>query len=135
MALSAWLTLSTKHGGHSQRFRLITSEYSFTQAIDETGKPAAKPKGGIVHMSFESTDNETFVAWMLSKTDQKDGRIEYPLKRGHKIVIEFKDAYCVAYTERYEMESSANMIVQITISANELNIGSVGYSNYWKKND
>ncbi len=135
MALNAWLTFSTHSSGQAPKFRLLYCEFGFNQAIDETGKPAARPKGGIIHMAIESTDNDIFVSWMISKEERKDGKIEFPLKSNRKKVVEFKEAVCIAYNEKYDVENPSSMVMRITLSANEIIVGSVGYSNKWKKND
>jgi len=129
MALEAWMSFTND----SNRIKILTCDFSFSQEIDETGKPSSRPQGGLINITVESTDKETLAEWMFSKMGMKDGKIEFQLRNNKTKVLSFKEGVCIAYNESFNAAGSIPMMVHFTISPNSIKLGSAEFKNEWKK--
>jgi len=133
MALDAWLSFTTSSGSASQSMKILECDFEFSQEIDETGKPSAKPRGGLIHITIESTDNAAIAEWMFSKMDFKNGKIEFSLRSNKKKVLTFENAACIAYHESFNAVNNLPMLLRFTISANTIQLGQAPpFTNDWK---
>lgn len=132
MALDALLTL-TSSGQPTESVKVLECDYEFSQEIDETGKPSGKPRGGLIHVSVESNEKATIAEWMFSKMDFKNGKIEFILRNNKKKELTFEDGACIEYHESFNAVNNLPMILRFTISANIIKLGSVTFTNDWKK--
>ncbi|MHC1774098.1 MAG: type VI secretion system tube protein TssD [Lentimicrobium sp.] len=130
MALDAVLTFM---GGATESMKVLECDYEFSQEIDETGKPSAKPRGGLIHVTVESNDKTTIAEWMFSKLAYKNGKIEFSLRNNKKKELVFEDGACISYLESFNAVNNIPMMLRFTISANVIKLGSVTFSNLWKK--
>jgi hypothetical protein len=122
---------------NEKRVRVIECDFGFTQDIDSTGKPSGKPRGGTINLLIESTDDSELISWMFSHDERKNGTIKFlrrdnerPMKK-----VEFKDGICINYHESFRDHGEVPMTTALTISAKEINIGSVSYKNKWSASD
>lgn len=132
MALDAVLTL-TSSGQPTESIKVLECDFEFSQEIDETGKPSAKPRGGLIHVAVESNDKATIAEWMFSKSDLKNGKIEFALRNNKKKELTFEEGACIEYHESFNSVNSMPMVLRFTISANTIKLGSVTFKNDWKK--
>lgn len=130
MALDATLTFT---GGATDSLKVLECDYEFSQEIDETGKPSATPRGGLIHVTVESNDKTTIAEWMFAKMAFKNGKIEFSLRNSKKKELTFEDGACISYHESFNSENNLPMILRFTISANTIKLGSTTFTNLWKK--
>lgn len=116
-----------------KQVRVIECDFGFTQDVDSQGKPTGKPKGGIINMVIESTDDSDLIAWMFAHDARKNGTISFlrrdderPLKK-----IAFTDGICISYHESFRDYGSVPMTISLTISAREIEVGTNKYENKW----
>lgn len=129
MALEAWLSFR----GDSNYIKILSCDFSFTQEIDETGKPSSRPQGGLINLSVESTEKNTLAEWMFSKMGTKDGQITFQLRNNKTKVLDFRDGVCISYNEVFQSSGSIPMIIHFTISPNMIVLGNAQFNNDWKK--
>ncbi len=134
MALEAYFSITSSSDVQAERIKLLSCEFGFQQQLDETGRPATKPLGGLIHLTIESTDREIIAEWMLNRMSRKNGRIEFPLRNNRKKVLTFEDGICVSYNESYKSTDNVPMLLDFTISANRITLGSATFNNDWKLN-
>jgi hypothetical protein len=129
MALEAWLSFAND----SNKIKVLSCDFSFSQEIDETGKPSSRPQGGLINITVESTDKETLAQWMFSKMGMKDGKIEFQLRNNKNKTLSFKEGVCVSYSESFNASGGIPMIIHFTISPNSIKLGSAEFTNDWRK--
>jgi hypothetical protein len=112
---------------------VLSCHYAFNQSADSTGRPSSDVKGGTVHVTIESTDDNAIFNWMIDSHGFKDGKITF-FKRDQDSKmkeIEFKQAACIAYSESFDANSSSAMALSFTLSAKELHVGGDAHKNNW----
>ena len=90
---------------------IISFDYSFTQPVDKVNQPAGIPRGGKINMTVKALNdgNAEILTWMLNEFSKKNGKIEVMVPGEEKKMkdIEFTDAYCTEYQEKWEDKVSA----------------------------
>ncbi len=131
---------SLKIGGRT--YGVVECEYKFTQAVDDTGKPASRPRGGEITIVIPSTNDDYmfFYNWMFHKSEVKDGILRFCLysdgnKRSYK-TVSFARAYCIELRDYFNDHDAKLMYTTIKISAQVILVGSANASafyNTWTK--
>ena len=107
------------------------------QNVDERGRPASLAHGGKITVEFDTpSDNDVISDWMCNPVKTMGGSIIYKRidQDSTMKMINFENAYCVEYHERFDGTMSAsNMVTMITISPEKITIGSVNLDNQWPK--
>lgn len=129
---------SLKIGGRT--YGIVWCEYEFEQAVDETGKPTSRPRGGRIQFMTPATsdDDVFFYKWMIHKTEVKSGIFRFCVysndnKQAYKSV-QFLNAYCIKLKDSFNDQDSKLMYTTVTISAEVIRIGtldSVMLINEW----
>ena len=118
----------------SKNVRVLECEYGFSQDVDQTGLPNARPKGGVIKLVIESSDEVSFLfSWMISNNEVKKGTISF-FRRDHEAAmkkITFEDAVCISYLESFRDYGSVPMTIALTISARVLSIDGESFENHW----
>ena len=122
MALESFLTVDKK------TYSLLECEYEFTQAMDITGRPSDRPRGGIINLVLVSPDDTDllFHEWMCEKDEVKDGDILLKVNSQGtfaKKSIHFTDAYCIRLYEYFNSNNSMPMYTKISIMAGSITFG------------
>ena len=131
MAITATLKLDGKEPGYN----ILECEYEFNQPIDGNGKPCSNPSGGIIKFTIlaPSENDTTFHEWMLSKTDVKQGVIDFVITVGaekSKKVLNFELAHCIYLNEYFNNQNPIQMLTKITLSATKISFGKkASYTN------
>ena len=130
MVLSAKLHVEG-HQNEKDGIHLLTCDYSFSQEIDQKGLPTSKVRGGIIGLSFASLEDSEIIQWMISEDADKNGKITFSGDNNTKPfkTLEFKDARLIHYHESFSDQSQ--MVLTLSISAREISISGVKYSNVW----
>lgn len=118
----------------SDKYVILDVDYEFSQSLDPHNMPNCKPKGGIMNLSVESSKKNDLLEWMLAPDMKKTGTITFSKRDSEAILktIQFDDAYCVRYRERFSSTSNSPMILSLTISAGHISINNkFSMKNSW----
>ncbi len=112
---------------------VLNCSFSFHQNVDPTGRPSSDVRGGMIHVTVESTEDTSLFEWMTDPHGFKDGKITfYKRDQDSKMKeLEFKQASCVEYSESFDAVSSSPMSCHFTLSAREVTIGQAQHANPW----
>lgn len=116
-----------------KRLNVLKCEYTFNQNIDLNGKPSARPRGGQISLTVESTADTDLFDWMISNTQTKSGSIVFYRRDtlAKMKEIRFTDAYCVEFKELFAATGEHPMLVSLGLTAKELQAGNATYRNPW----
>lgn len=122
MALKSTLTIEKK------TYSLLECDYEFTQAIDITGRPSDRPRGGILRLTLVSPDDSDllFHEWMKEKDLVKDGDIILTVNKNGDFAdkrIHFTDAYCIRLHEYFNDANALPMYTELSIMAGSITFG------------
>ena len=124
-----------------QESEVIGLSYSLDQNVDNIGQPAGEVRGGQIEVTLGTNGTESRFGWMVASDMKQDGDIKFIDATGQTLkTLEFKDAYCVGYTESYDaftgdaaggvnIKESAKEI--LTLSCRELVVGGEVHENSW----
>lgn len=112
----------------SENYDILECEYEFTQAVDHTGRPTDRPRGGLINIVIcaPANDNLMLHEWMRDKDAVKDGTINLTVNSNNEDkpkTIEFKDAYCVRLYEYFNNNNSVQMYTKLSIMAGTVVFG------------
>lgn len=112
---------------------VLDCTFSFSQGIDHSGKPTAKPKGGVITLTIESNSETELFDWMISSSQTKSGTIIFYRRDALSKMkeLKFTDAYCVDYRETFRADGENPMHIQLVLSAKSLALGGSNYQNTW----
>ncbi|MEZ0129536.1 type VI secretion system tube protein TssD [Flavobacterium sp. LBUM151] len=115
-------------------FNVLEFDVTFTQNVDNNGKPANRTKGGQIRMVVESTQTDLFSDWMVSQTSIKDGKVIFYRRDAMSTMknVTFKKAYCISFHKNFRSEGANPMTTEILISSNEIKIGNTVFESNWK---
>ena len=117
-----------------KEFDVLSSDYAFSRDTDKKGKIASNVYGGRISISIESTADTTVIEAMLnSQFKAIEGKIVYKKSEEDAKMkeIEFKNAYVVYYKETLAVNGDVPMVINFTISAEEISIGNASIHNRW----
>ena len=105
------------------------------EAVDKSGRPSSKSKGGKIDIELDSVKDEVFYDWMVQTRKTLNGSINlYEADFETKLKeIKFEEAYCINYVEIFTEALEDNMITKFTISAEKLSVGNIDMDNQWLK--
>jgi hypothetical protein len=115
-------------------YSIIECDYEFTQAIDETGKPCAKPRGGVITVVVESMSDPELIQWMIATGNVRSGEIVFykdDAAQKKLKTLSFKEAICILLHERFTRDTETPMHTTISFVAKELSLDGVDYSAQW----
>ena len=120
-----------------QELRVLDCEYTIAQSVDHKGKPSARPKGGSINILVESTADNFLFDWAASETQVKSGKVTFYRRDTMSKMkeLQFTDAYCIKFTERFSANGEQPMRIRLALSAKEISLGgSSKHANPWTKN-
>lgn len=122
MALTGTLVVDNKE------YIIIECEYEFTQAVDHTGRPTDRTRGGLINVMIAAPGNDNLVLheWMRDKETVKDGTINLTVNSDNvdkPKTVKFKDAYCVRLYEYFNGNNSIQMYLKLSIMAGTVIFG------------
>ena len=127
------MSFKAKFKAGGLEMNVLSCDYALHQDVDATGRPSSITRGGIINLVLEATDDTKLFEWMTNSFDAKDGTITF-FKRDSDAKlkeIEFKKAYLVSFGEQFVHEGSSPFNQALTISANEISMGSATHKNDW----
>jgi hypothetical protein len=124
--------LSTLHVD-GEEYNVLEFNIDFKQGTDTTGKPIGEPKGGVVKLIIEATQNTAFLSWMLNSNLTKDGKIVFYRRDALSKMkeLDFKKAFCINYHEQFTSTTDVPMKITLELIAKELTFGDAKFSNNW----
>ncbi|MDR2915099.1 MAG: hypothetical protein LBV74_09755 [Tannerella sp.] len=111
-------------------------EISFTQEVNEKGRPGGLPCGGIMTLTLSETPDASINEWMVRETLLRDGEVcIFPHKRkvdGSAVLnILFRDAYCIRYKKQIDV-LGGGLRTTLFISPRYVKMGREEFENNWK---
>ena len=125
---------SLKVGGRT--YGVVECEYKFEQAVDDTGKPTSRPKGGTITLVIPSTNDDDmfFYNWMFHKSEVKAGIIRFRLYSNENKIsyktVSFANAYCIELRDYFNDHDEKLMYTTIKLSAQFIRIGAANSSTF-----
>ena len=122
--------------GSQVTYNVIECDYEYTQEIDQTFKPCAKPKAGIVHVVIESMADREMILWMLSPGNVRSGDINFfkdDAPQTKLKTLSFNEAICIRFHEKFTSFGEAPMLTTISFVAKELSLDGVSHSAQWTR--
>ena len=113
---------------------VIDCDYEFTQEIDVTGKPCARPKGGTINVVVEAMSDPELIQWMLATGNVRSGEINFFMDETAQKKLKslsFKEAICIRYHERFTYQNETPMLTSISFVAREISLDGVDYAAQW----
>lgn len=109
-------------------YGVLECEYEFVQAVDITGRPSDRPRGGLISLVIQSPAGSdlSFYEWMRDKDTTEDGKIFFKINDKAQFadkVLEFRNAYCVRLYEYFNSNNSMPMYMKLGIQAELITIG------------
>lgn len=122
------MALAGKLKIESKEYDILECEYEFTQAVDHTGRPTDRTRGGLINIVIVAPDDDNLVfhEWMRDKDTTKDGSINLTVNNNNvdkPKTIEFKDAYCVRLYEYFNSNNSVQMYMKLSMMAGTVKFG------------
>jgi len=114
--------------------------YSFNQSVDKENQPSGIPRGGQIKITCKARNDgdPELLNWMLTQDMKKNGKLQVmqsiDVKNKMKD-IEFKEAYCVDFSETWADSTSGGNISHceiITLSCKEIKVAGVDFQNEWR---
>lgn len=106
-------------------YKVLECEYEFSQAIDITGLPSDRPRGGQINVVIVSPPGAdlSLYEWMCEKENMKDGHVLFEINDEAKFStrkIEFKNAHCIRLYEYFNSNNALPMYMKLGILAESL---------------
>jgi len=123
-----------KFNDSDKAYIVVECDYIFTQEIDITHKPSARPKAGTINVVVETRSDPELIQWMLATGNVRSGEITfYKDDAAQKKLksLSFKEAICIKLFEKFIHSSETPMLTSITFVAKELTIDGANYSAQW----
>lgn len=114
-------------------YNVLSVNYGLSQNTDESGRPSAVTRGGMITISVESTADTSLSDWMFNNFEMRSGSVKF-LKRDTEATskeLKFTDAYAVKYHESFDGTSKTPMMETITVSARVIAVGNGEHENPW----
>ncbi|WP_234859507.1 type VI secretion system tube protein TssD [Aquimarina aquimarini] len=115
-------------------FTLEDCTVAISQNSDYSGKPCARPVAGkfTITIAYHKEAN-VFAEWAVSSTMAKSGKIQFFNNDAMSIMqtIAFNEAYCLDYIQNYHSRNNKTMLMQVVISAKEIEVGTAKHANNW----
>jgi len=114
---------------------ILSCEFEFNRDIDSKGRASSRVYGGQFTVQVESTANTMLLEQMLNnqylpfdgsvvfyKGDEDDAEMKK---------LEFKRAYMIHFNEKLDILGKNPMLIELTITAEELLMGPAAYNGGW----
>src|SRR5687768_16547317 len=117
----------------SGEYNILTVDYDISQVIDHNHRPNGLPKGGLIEVMVESSNNNELLEWMIRPDMIKNGKLVFYRRDANSPMktVNFNDAFCIYPKEIFTADGQNPMVTRMTISAREIKINNVTLSNPW----
>ena len=132
------MSLVAKLYVEDKEINILDFKFRFTRSVDEHGKPMGKPNGTIFEIIFETTADQSFMAWSIATDMTKHVKIVVsPVSGTSKSrIIELYDVHCVFFKNDFNSRNGEPMTTLIHLTpAIMIDDGYKVLDHYWKKTD
>lgn len=118
---------------NDKKYKILECTFDFDQPLDDSGRPSGRPRGGIILLTLEFTNETNLLTWMVSPTQQEDGKVTFFRQDGMSkmLSIEFTKAYCAKLSGYFNHTGDQPLKLRIKITAEEMNLNNVPFKNNW----
>lgn len=121
-----------------KKYDVLNSSFAFSRSVDAKGRPSSGVYGGEIHLTVESYADTSLLETMLNKQNKaQKGTITYDqgTNDGKMKEVKFTDGFITQYTETAAAHGADSMIINMTISAREIQVGDAAkHTNLWPDN-
>ena len=116
-----------------ETYLVLSCNYSLSQTINSSGKPATDVQGGTLMVTVETKESDGLAEWMVNPWGKKNGTITFKkFDQDSKFKeIKFTDGFLVQFTDNFHNGNAHPMTTSIVISAKKIEIGSAAHENPW----
>jgi len=127
------MSFLSKFNIDDEEMNILECSFAFEQGADYTGRPSQKPRGGQIELLIESTNKTDYLEWMISPSMTKSGSIVFYKRDSLSSLktVEFTDAYCLKYVERFNANDAQPLKTKIVISAKVITVRGTKFENNW----
>jgi hypothetical protein len=114
---------------------LQSCEFTYTQGTDPISRQTTtKIRGGVIHMTLRGTKDTQLLEWITNHKEHRDGSITfYAHSNNQKIKeIKFKKAFPVVFQESFVEAEENSLMIQFSITCDEVEVGNDSNINAWK---
>lgn len=113
-------------------YELSKCNYSFSRHIDDKGQVQSKPSGGIFELAIMGVPTNELIEWGVNPRMYKDGSIIFCNSEGIVLEqIDFTKAACINLNLNYLSTGNGYTNCDLTLTAEQIKIGNVGFNNSW----
>jgi len=127
------MSISVKLNLLNREYNLLELTYSLKQEVDDFGRPCSETQCGLINLLVDATNNTGLVEHIGNVDNPLQGKISFfNVVTDQKIKeIEFSNGFIIYYEEMFSTESSVLCKEKLTISAQNIRLGKVKFSNNW----
>ncbi len=117
-------------------YSVVECDYEYTQDIDQTLKPCAKPKSGIITVVVETMSDRELIQWMVAPGNVRSGEINFfkdDAPQTKLKTLSFKEAICIRFHEKFTSYGETPMLTTIGFVAKELVLDGVSHTAQWTR--
>lgn len=114
-------------------YTILDCTFDLDQQLDHSGRPSAKPRGGVIITTIELGKNTELIEWMISPHQTKSGTISFINydNMGTLMNIDFENAYCARLTGQFNATNNQPLQLKLKISAQSIAFNGVRHINNW----
>jgi Hemolysin coregulated protein Hcp (TssD) len=134
MSFQAKLFLNNASAGSENTYTVLYADYALSVGVDANHRPNSRVRGGLIELTIEASNSSALTSW-ISTNQALDGKVEfYHRERGTSTQksVQFSRAYCIFLKDVFVANGSTPMVTKITISAHQLDIDTVTFTNTWE---
>ncbi|HNY01697.1 MAG TPA: type VI secretion system tube protein TssD [Bacteroidales bacterium] len=125
-----------KFNDSQKQYVVVECDYEYTQEIDQTLKPCAKPKSGIVNVVVEAMADTELIKWMVAPGNVRSGEIKFQkddMQGAEMKTLSFKEAICIRFHEKFSAYGENPMLTTISFVAKELTLNGISHTAQWTR--
>ena len=119
----------------SKEYNVLDYAFYINRDVDRRGRPATEVFASMVEVTIEAINNNDFAAWAINHYETNEGKFVFYNRDQASTMrsLEFKDAYCVSYVEKYNNGNNSPFLIELKFSANEIILepGGIEHINNW----
>ena len=123
-----------KFNDGKNHYTVIECDYEYSQEIDQTLKPCAKPKAGIINVVIESISDRELIQWMIAPGNVRSGDITFfkdDATQTKLKTLSFKEAICIRFHEKFVAYGESPMLTTLSFVAKEITLDGVSHKAQW----
>ena len=119
----------------SKDYNVIDFSFAINRAIDERGRPATIVRANSVEVTLEASNSNDFASWAIGHYETAEGKFIFYNRDEASTMrsLEFKDAHCYSYLEKYNNNNNSPYLIELKITCNKITLepGGINHLNDW----